>query len=123
NPATLYIFSDGRFEDVKGFALGNLQPVYVPIGSLEAQNLALTTFTTRRSDAHPDQQQAFMQVANFTGEAQTVTVELEHDEHFLDAREVKIPAGEIGGVVFPLADAPAGSLHAHLKYKLNTPTG
>jgi hypothetical protein len=59
-PATLYILSDGRFEDVKGFALGNLRganpedpddpPLYVPIGSLEAQNLAITAFTTRRSD-------------------------------------------------------------------------
>ncbi len=122
-PATLYIFSDGRFEDVKGFSLGNLAPVYVPIGSLDAKNLALTTFTTRRSDAHPDEQQAFIQVANFTDSPQTVTVEMEHDGRLLDAREVSVPAGDVSGVVFPLADAPAGALHARLKYKLDTPGG
>ena len=52
-PATVYIFSDGRFEDVKGFSLGNLKPVYVPIGSFEAKNLAITAFThaAQRSEA------------------------------------------------------------------------
>ena len=71
-PATLYIFSDGRFEDVKDFALGNLRganpenpedpPIYVPIGSLEAQNLAITAFSTRRGEARPEERQAFVQV-------------------------------------------------------------
>src|SRR5688500_4367313 len=61
-PATLYIFSDGRFEDVKDFALGNLRgaqaddpPIYVPIGSMDAENLAITAFSTRRSDAKPEE--------------------------------------------------------------------
>ncbi len=116
--ATLYIFSDGRFDDVKGFSLGNLQPVYVPIGSLDAENLAITTFTTRRSEARPEERQAFAQVANFTDQPQTVIVELELDGHFLDAKEVEVPAGETAGVVFPLADAPAGALTARLKYAL-----
>ena len=44
-PATVYIFSDGRFEDVKGFSLGNLKPFYIPIGSFEAKNLAITAFS------------------------------------------------------------------------------
>ncbi|MEX2316901.1 MAG: BatA and WFA domain-containing protein [Pirellulales bacterium] len=122
-PATLYILSDGRFDDVKDFSLGNLTPFYVPIGTFEAENLALTTFTTRRSDANPEQRQAFVQVANFSDAAQSVVVELEHDGHFLDAREVDVPAGETSGIVFPLADAPAGPLVARLKYKLATPTG
>ena len=38
-PATVYIFSDGRFEDVKGFSLGNLKPYYIPLGSLAGQQL------------------------------------------------------------------------------------
>ncbi len=121
-PATVYIFSDGRFEDVKGFALGNLKPYYIPLGSLEAKNLAITAFTTRRSDAHPEQRQAFVQVANLTESARKTTVELQLDGSFLDAKEVEVPAGESSGVVFPLADAPAGKLSARLKYELDTPT-
>jgi hypothetical protein len=121
-PATVYIFSDGRFENVKGFSLGNLKPYYIPLGSVEAKNLAITAFTTRRSDAHPEQRQAFVQVANFTEAVQKVTVELQLDGSFLDAKEVDVPANESVGVVFPLADAPPGKLMARLKYELDTPT-
>jgi hypothetical protein len=120
-PATIYIFSDGRFDDVKGFALGNLKPLYVPIGSLDAQNLAITAFTTRRSEASPDERQAFVQVANFSPEQISVTVELQLDGQFLDARQVNVPAGESSGLVFDLADAPAGKLTARLKYELGAP--
>lgn len=121
-PATIYIFSDGRFEDVKGFSLGNLSPVYVPLGSIEAKNLAITAFSTRRSDAHPEERQAFVQVSNFTAAKQKAVVELQLDGSLLDAKEVDVPAGEAAGVVFPLADAPAGKLTAQLKYELDTPT-
>ena len=117
-PATVYIFSDGRFGDVKGFSLGNLKPYYIPLGSMEASNLAITAFSTRRSDAHPEERQAFIQVSNFTGAPQKATIELQLDGNFLDAREVEVPAGEASGVVFPLADAPAGKLTAQLKYEL-----
>ena len=118
--ATLYIFSDGRFEDVKGFSLGNLKPVYVPIGSMDAENLAITTLSTRRSEARPEERQAFAQVTNFTEQPQSAVVELELDGQFLDAQEVEVPAGQSAGVVFPLADAPAGALTARLKYALSS---
>jgi hypothetical protein len=121
-PATLYIFSDGRFEDVKGFSLGNLKPFYIPIGSLEAQNLAITAFSTRRSDAKPEERQAFVQLTNFTDEGQSPIIEIQLDGQFLDAKQVDVPAGESSGVVFPLADAPPGKLTARLKYELDTAT-
>ena len=121
-PATIYIFSDGRFEDVKGFSLGNLKPYYIPLGSLEAKNLAITAFTTRRGDAHPEQRQAFVQVSNFTDAAHKTVVELHIDDSFLDAKEIDVPAGESTGVVFPLADAPPGKLTARLKYDLDATT-
>jgi len=120
-PATIYIFSDGRFEDVKGFSLGNLQPVYVPIGSLEAENLAITGFTTRRSEEKPEERQAFVQVTNFTESPQSAVVEVKLNGEFLDAKQIEVKAGESNGAVFPLADAPAGKLTASLKYVLNTP--
>jgi hypothetical protein len=121
-PATLYIFSDGRFEDVKGFSLGNLQPYYIPIGSLDAKNLAITAFSTRRGEARPEERQAFVQVTNFTDAALSPIVEIQLDGEFLDAKQVDVPAGESSGLVFPLADAPPGKLSARLKYELETPT-
>src|SRR3954468_23372660 len=81
-PATIYILSDGRFDDVKGFSLGNLKPFYVPIGSFEAQNLAVTGFTTRRDESKPEEKQAFVQVGNFTSAAQKPVVEVELDGSF-----------------------------------------
>jgi hypothetical protein len=121
--ATVYILTDGRFADVSDFRLGNLTAYYVPIGSFEADNFAITTFTTRRSESRPEERQAFVQVANFSKSGRSVIVELEHNSQFLDARDVDVPAGETAGVVFPLADAPAGALRARLKYTLDTPTG
>ncbi|HEY4232578.1 MAG TPA: BatA and WFA domain-containing protein [Lacipirellulaceae bacterium] len=117
-PATAYIFSDGRFEAVKSFSLGNLKPVYVPIGSFDAANLAITTLAARRNESRPEEQQAFVQVANFTDKPQKATVELALDGQFLDAREVEIPAGESAGAVFPLENRQAGGLTARLKYQL-----
>lgn len=121
--ADVYIFSDGRFEDVKGFRLGNLNPIYVPIGSMTAENLAITTFTTRRSDLRPEERQAFVQVANLTAADRSVVVEIDHNGQFLDAREVTMPTGDTSGVAFPLADAPAGALTARLKYTLDSAGG
>src|SRR3954470_23118120 len=120
--ATLYIVSDGRFEAVKGFSLGTLEPIYVPIGSVDAKNLAIIAFSTRRSESKPEEKQAFVQVANFTSARQKAVVELTLGETLLDAKNVEVPAGETSGVVLPLANAPAGKLTARLKYELDTPT-
>jgi hypothetical protein len=117
-PATAYIFSDGRFGTVKDFSLGNLKPMYVPIGSFDAGNLAITTLATRRNESRPEEQQAFVQVANFSDKPQKATVELSLDGQFLDAREVDVAAAESAGAVFSLANRPAGALAARLKYQL-----
>jgi hypothetical protein len=124
-PTTAYIFSDGRFEDVTQSdsvatdALENLKPVYVPIGSFDAENMAITAVSTRRNDEHPEQRQAFVQVANYTKAAQDVIVELLLDKQFLDATEVKVQAGETKGAIFSLPPGTVGGLSARLKYKLD----
>ena len=88
-PATVYIFSDGRFEDVKGFSLGQiLSRIMFRWVRLDAKNLAITAFTTRRGDAPSGERQAFVQVANFTGQLHKAMVELQLDGSFLDAKEV-----------------------------------
>jgi hypothetical protein len=113
--STLYIFSDGRFDDIKDFSLGSLRPVYVPVGSFDADNLAITAFSTGRNELRPDSQQAFVQVANFTDDPQTAIVELQLDGRFLDAQDVKLAAGDVTAVVFSLSNAAPGGLTARLK--------
>ena len=110
----LYIFSDGRFGPVEGFSLGNLQAKYLPIGSVEANNLAITAFNTRRNDSRPEDRQAFVQVANFSEAPQTGTVQLFLDGQLRDAAEVAVPAGDVVGTTFNLGDAPTGKLEARL---------
>lgn len=112
---TLYIFSDGRFADVKGFSLGNLKPqIFVPLGNSDSVNLAITAFSTRRSETQPDQRQAFVQVSNFSEQPHTAVVEVSHDGAFVDAQEIEVPAGEARGVTFALAGLLEGQLVAKL---------
>ena len=112
--ATLFILSDGRFSDVEGFALGNLDPVYVPLGSAETDNLAVTALQTRKSEAAPGVRQAFVQVANFSTEAVEAVVELRLNGRLLDAQRLEIAGEASRGVTFPLGEASAGALEARL---------
>ena len=111
---TAYIYSDGRFPEVKNFRLGRIEPVYVPMGTKEARNVALTAFSTRRSEIRPEERQAFVQVTNFTDEPAKVIAEIRLSGEFLDAKELEVPAGDSAGATFPLADAPAGALEVRL---------
>lgn len=113
-PVELYVFSDGRFGPVEGFSLGNLNAKYLPLGSLEANNLAITAFNTRRNDSRPEDRQAFVQVANFSDKPQTGTVQLFLDGQLRDAAELTIPDGDVVGTTFNLGDAPTGKLEARL---------
>jgi len=110
----LYIFSDGRFRGVEGFSLGNLQPLFLPIGSFEAQNLAITALNTRRGEERPELQQAFVQVANFSNEPQTAIVELYLNDQLLDAANLDVPAGNTSSTTFNLGNEAEGTLRAKL---------
>ncbi len=113
-PVELYVFSDGRFGPVEGFSLGNLNAKYLPLGTVEANNLAITAFNTRRNDSRPEDRQAFVQVANFSDAPQTGTIQLFLDGRLLDAAEVTVPDGDVVGTTFNLGDAPTGKLEARL---------
>jgi len=121
-PPTAYILSDGRFEDVEGVAVDHLKLAYVPVGSFDAPNLAITALSTRRNEERPEGQQAFVQVANFTEKPQKAVIELTLDGRFLDAAELRVPAGETSGRVFPLPTGAVGALSARLKYRLDSTT-
>ncbi len=103
-PATVFIFSDGRFGDVKDFVLGRLRPVYVPIGAAGTQNLAITALQTRRNDLQPGQSQAYVQAANYSDQRAEAVIVLRRGGRLVDARKIAIPAGEAAGATLPIGD-------------------
>jgi hypothetical protein len=109
-PATMYIFSDGRFADVEKFRLGNLKPVYVPIGEHAPPNVGIIAFGTRRRDDEKDHVQAFGRLENFGPARLTADVELYHDDALLDSATVDLEPHKAAGVVFDLGQLPAGVL-------------
>ena len=108
----LYILSDGRFAGVEDFSLGNLQPQFFPIGSLTAENLAITALNTRRGEERPELLQAFVQVTNFGSEDRAVVVELYLNEQLLDAAELDVAAGAAASTTFNLSREAEGELRA-----------
>lgn len=109
-PATMYIFSDGKFPEVEGFSLGKLKPIFVPIGEPDAANVGITAFSTRSREDKKDQLQAFARLENFGPEDITAQVELYRDDSLVDASKVELKSHRSGGVVFELGDVHSGVL-------------
>jgi hypothetical protein len=110
-PAKLIILSDGKFDDVKGFSLGNLDPVFVPIGSNRAANVGIVAFGTRTDDSQGQRLQAFAQVENFGPRQASVGLELLCDDRPIDAARVSVAPGGGQGVAFDLRGVVSGRLH------------
>ena len=108
-PAKLVIFSDGKFGPVP-FELGNLEPVFVPIGEASAANVGIMAFSIGRSEHHPERSQAFARLQNFGPEAVSVKVELFRDGVLSDAAQVQIAAGGSQSVPFELVGVEEGVL-------------
>jgi hypothetical protein len=113
-PAKLYIFSDGRFPDVRGFSLGNLEPFFVPIGNAESANVGIVGFSTQRNEDKPDQLQAFARLENHGPTEASVSLELRLDGNLIDARQVKIPADGSDSEVFAAGQVESGVLRLSL---------
>lgn len=111
-PATIVIFSDGRLNREPNFSMGNLTPVYRPIGSTKAENIGIVAFSTGQSEEKPDELQIFAQLQNFGEQDRTVTVNLTLDgsDTLLDAARIEVPAGGIGGVEFIIDAIETGEL-------------
>ncbi len=122
-PTTVYIFSDGRFAAIDDFALGNLTGVYLPIGTVDANNLAITAFSTRRAEGLSEGRQAFVQVTNFCDDEHEALVELKLNGAFLDAKRVTVPAGDSRGVTFVLDATAEGGLEASIAGESLTAVG
>ncbi len=115
SPVELVILSDGRFDAVAGFSLGNLRPQYLPIGSPEAANLAITGLSVRSDENRPGRRQVFVQVANFSDQPQRTVIDMSLDGKLVDAVEMEISAEGLSGVTFSLGEISAGVLRARLE--------
>ena len=91
-PATLYIFSDGRFADVKDFQLGNLDPHYMKVGYEACGNVAIVAFSTDHHPDKPDRLEAFARIENFGFKKATVEASLFINGAMADAQKVDLPA-------------------------------
>jgi hypothetical protein len=109
-PAALYIFSDGRFGPVAGFALGHLNTKFIPIGSPSARNVAITAFSVRRNESNPDRLQAFARLENFGPQPAKVSLKLFRDGRMIDADEVEVTPKESRGIGFNLKAVTSGVL-------------
>jgi len=118
-PADLYIFSDGKFGPVTGFSLGNLKPVFVPLGKPRAANVGILALSVARNELKPEQVQALARVRNFGAEAATVELDLlladdrnSDPERFdlLDHDRFELAADEARDLTFDLGDVLSGKL-------------
>jgi len=110
-PATLVILSDGKFEEVSGLGLGNLDPVYRPIGSPDARNVGIVTMSVGRHETKSDQLQVFARLQNFSHQPASVTLELLLDQSPIDYDRPEIPAESSRSVAFDLKAIDLGRLH------------
>jgi len=113
-PATLYIFSDGKFAEVSDFRLGNLDPVYMPVGSDDAANVGILAFSVRRHVSDRTLLQAFARLGNFGPQDASVTVELRLNGKLVDADQVQIPSGEPQRVAFDLTVVDTGVIQLRI---------
>ena len=90
--ATLMIFTDGAFESVDEFQMGNLNAEYYPVGSpIEpSANLGITAFSLNDQMEADGKVQVFARVQNSGLEMQTVGVSLLVDGELADAQQVEV---------------------------------
>ncbi|MBM97583.1 MAG: hypothetical protein CMJ77_00530 [Planctomycetaceae bacterium] len=111
-PATVMVFSDGGLGTIPNFSMGNLNPVYRPIGKETAKNIAIVAFDTAQSPTRPDELQVFARLQNFGSEDSSVTVNLINGDsnELLDAAQVNVPVDGIGGIEFIIGAIDSGAL-------------
>ena len=113
-PADLLIFSDGGFQEVTEFSLGNLKPQFISIGSEEVNNLAVTAFSAERNVDRPTEVQAFATVVNLGSQATRATATLSMNGEFLDAEAVELEPGDQTGLSFTVDSEESVTLKLEL---------
>ncbi len=113
-PADLLIYSDGRFEKVPEFNLGNLKPEYISVGGKEVRNLAITAFSAERNVEKPAEVQAFATVVNLGSQPTDATATLTINGEFLDAESATLEPGDQTGLSFTIESEDAATLQLKL---------
>ncbi len=113
----LFIFSDGRFPDVPDFELGNLDPVFVPIGRMDAANVGIVSFGVERNQEQKNKLQAYARLCNSadprgTSKPAEVLLKLfvNGQDHPINADKLTIPPGDTKGISFDLDEFESGIL-------------
>src|SRR6185503_9158660 len=106
---------DGKFPDVTGFSLGALTPVFIPIGKPESSNLAITAFSTQRSEEGEKKLQAFARLENNGPDDVSVEGSLSLNGNLIDASQTQLKAHASGGMVFELSNIDEGVLKLEIK--------
>lgn len=111
--ARLYIVSDGRFANIKDFELGNVEPMFIPIGRHVADNQAIVSLA---ASAQPGgaKSQLYARVANFGPHERSRNVSLYVDGSLADAQALTVPAGQTRGVAFKLNTAGPAAIEIKL---------
>jgi hypothetical protein len=116
-PATVFILSDGNFEKISGFPLGNLHPIYTPLGQAESSNVGIVAFSVRRHETRPELLQTFGRLENFSDKDLSVDIELWLDGKLINADRVNLSAGAVEGVAFDLSTIDSGVLKLRITNK------
>ena len=116
-PADLLIYSDGRFQTVTEFNLGNLKAEYIAMGSSDVDNLAVTAFSTERNSERPSEVQAFATIENFVKSDGSTTATLTMNGQLLDAEAVQLAPGEQTGLSFIIETEDAATLSLTLDHE------
>lgn len=99
-PAEMLLYSDGGFEQVTEFNLGNLKPTYVAFGSDQTRNLAIASFSANRDLKDPSQVEAFATIVN-TGQVElSGEASMYLDGRLVDASSVSLEPGDQAGLSF-----------------------
>jgi hypothetical protein len=113
-PAKVFILSDGKFPPDENFSLGNLEPVFMPIGQPGAANVGIVAFSVRRNEERDNQLEAFGSIQNFGDAAMPMPVDLLLNGNTIDTSQVQVKPGETAGVSFRLPDVDSGVLQLQL---------
>jgi hypothetical protein len=106
--AQVFVVGDGNYPDVAEGLIDQIDPVFIPIGTPSAENVAVTGLAVRRAESSTTAQ-ALAKVRNLSSVARTVDLELRLGDRLLDARRVTIAAGTVEDALFNVADAPDGA--------------
>ena len=131
-PPQLKIYTDGGFEDVEGFSLGNLEPEVIVIGAApsvafvetkesssapkpkpSSNNVAILALQARQDEEKPDVHQIFGRVHNYRGEAVSTEAKLFRLDPknpggpgtLIDAVALKVDKQADGSFQFDLTDS------------------